>query len=82
MAKKTKYTKIEVKQRKGSRGLMTGGNTEVFVDGKKMTSVTKISFEVAANGVARVNMELLGSVAVSGKIGKYNKIHAKIQTEY
>jgi hypothetical protein len=80
MAKK-KYTQIEIKQKKGSQGLMTGGNTELFIDGKKMTSATKVSFEVASNGVAKVNVELLGQVAVSGKIGQYTKTTAKIQTE-
>jgi len=81
MAKKFTASKIEIKQRKGSPGIMTGANTEVFLDGKKLTGATKISFEVAANGIARVNVELLGQVAITGKIGQYSKVASKIQTE-
>jgi hypothetical protein len=81
VAKKFIAPKIEIKQRKGSTGVMTGGNTEVFLDGKKLKGATKISFEVAANGIARVNVELLGQVAITGKIGQYSKVASKIQTE-
>ena len=81
MAKKLKVPKLEIRQRKGSRGVMTGGNTEVFLDGKKLRGATKVSFEVAANGVAKVNVELLGEVAITGKIGQYSKIASKIQTQ-
>jgi hypothetical protein len=81
MAKKVWAPKLEIRQRKGSRGVMTGGNTEVFLDGKKLRGATKVSFEVAANGVARVNVELLGEVAITGRIGQYSKIASKIQTQ-
>jgi hypothetical protein len=78
---KNKAPKIEIRQRKGSQGIMTGSNTEILIDGKKMGSATKVTFEVAANATAKVNVELLGRVAVSGKIGKYSKTVTKIQTE-
>jgi hypothetical protein len=78
---KQKFPKIEIRQREGSKGIMTGGNTEVLVDGKKLTTATKVSFEVAASGIARVNVELLGEIAITGRIGKYSKVPSKIQTQ-
>jgi hypothetical protein len=68
--KKNKYTQIVIRQKEGSQGLMSGGNTELFIDGKKMTSATKVNFEVAAAGVAKVTVELLGQVTIVGKIGQ------------
>lgn len=75
-----KIPKIEIRQRKGSKGLMTGGNTEVLYNGKIIGSCTKAAFEVAANGVAKVTLELLGEVVVTGKIGKYTKVSTKLNT--
>jgi len=81
MAKKFKAPKIEIRQRKGSHGIMTGANTEVFVDGQKLRGATKVSIDVAANSVARVNVELIGEIAFVGQIGHYTKIASKIQTQ-
>ncbi len=78
---KSKAPLIEIRQRKGATGIMTGGNTELFLDGKKISNATKVTFEVAASGIARVNIELLGQVAITGRIGKYSKVPSKIQTQ-
>lgn len=81
MAKKFQAPKIEIRQRKGSRGITTGCNVELYIDGKKITNATKVSFEVASNTVARVNVELIGELTFVGRIGKYTRIASKIQTE-
>lgn len=71
--KKTKYTTVVIRQKEGSQGLMSGSNTELFIDGKKLTSATKVSFKVAAVGVAKVTVELLGQVVIIGKIGQLSQ---------
>jgi hypothetical protein len=79
--KSVKYPKIEIRQKNGSKGFMVGANTELFIDGKKMTTATKISFEVSAASMAKVNVEFLGEIVVTGKIGQYRQVASKIQTE-
>lgn len=84
MAKKTKKfvaPLIEVRQRKGAKGVMVGANTEVLLDGKPLRGATKVTFEVCARGVAKLNVEFLGRMAVSGKIGEYSNTYAAIETK-
>lgn len=48
---------------------MTGANTEVFMDGEKLTRCTRVAFEVQAGGVATITLDFIGTVAVAGVIG-------------
>lgn len=81
MAKNKKYPLIELRQRKGAKGIMTGGNTELLIDGKPLKGATKATFEVAANGVAKMTVEVLGQMAITGRIGSFSKVVSKINTE-
>jgi hypothetical protein len=65
-----KIVKIEIRQKKYARNVMTGASTEVLVDGKKLKGVTKATFEVSARGIAKVQLEMLGDITVSGKLAK------------
>ena len=68
-----KYQKIVIRQKKGSKGAMSGANTEVFIDGKELTGCTRLDFQVAALGLARVTLELIGRFEISGQIDKIQK---------
>jgi len=72
---KKKMHKIEVRQKEGSEGLMTGANTEVFLDGKRLRCVTSLKFEVKAKGIAKLQLEMLGDYAVSGVIGELEQVY-------
>ena len=60
------YPKYELRMREGAVGLMTGGNAQLFVDGKKIPFVRKVKVEVEAGGLARMTLEVLGQFEVSG----------------
>ena len=66
--------KIEIRQRAGKTGIMTGANTEVLLDGKNLKFVTSASFKVDAEGVAKVTLEMVGDVVVTGVIGDLNQV--------
>lgn len=81
MAKsKKKAPLIELRQRKNSEGIMTGANTELYLDGKKISNATAVKIEVAANGVAKATVELIGNIVFSGKIGRLEKIGASLKS--
>lgn len=71
---------VEIRQRKGSKGVMVGANTELYLDGKKIPNATKVSFEVAARGLAKVTIEIIGNVTISGKIGRFETVAASLQS--
>jgi hypothetical protein len=48
---------IEIK-RKG-KGVLTGRNCEVFVDGQRMAGATNFTFFVDAKGIAKAKIEMI-----------------------
>ncbi len=58
---------FELKMREGATGPMTGANTELFMDGKKMGSVAGVKVEVRARGLAKITLEMYGQFHVLGK---------------
>jgi len=67
MTKKVEIPVIKIKQRKGAKGIMVGGNTEVYLDGKKMNNVTNLELSINAVGVAKIRLEMVGKFEFEGK---------------
>jgi len=62
---KAKMHKIEVRRKaESTNGVQTGANTEVFLDGQKLRSVSFFKFEVKAAGVAKVYLEMFADVDI------------------
>ena len=61
--------KFEVRARDPEK-IMTGANTEVYMDGVKLARCTRFAFEVDAKGIAKVSFDLLGTVAITGLVGE------------
>jgi len=55
--------KFEVKPRDPEK-ISTGANTEVWMDGKKLSGCTGFKFEVTAKGVAEITLTMLASVNI------------------
>jgi len=68
---KTEFPLVEIRQRKeeliGGR-IMTGANTQVLIDGKKVPYARSVEFKVDARGLAVVKLELYANVKIHGKI--------------
>lgn len=60
--------KFEVRARDPEK-IMSGPNTLVFMDGVRLDRCTRFAFEVDAKGVAKISLDLLGSVAIVGTVG-------------
>lgn len=63
--------RIEIKQKEDSLKaghVMCGHNTNVFVNGEILEHVISVDFKVDAGGIARVKLEMLGSVTVKGNM--------------
>jgi hypothetical protein len=59
---------IEVSQKEGANGVMTGANTLLLVDGKPLKGAQSFAFEVSAKGVAKATITLVGRFKINGKI--------------
>jgi len=62
---------LEIRQRKEALDagqVMTGANTEVFLDGKQLSYVSKVTFEVAARGIAKTVIVMYTRTQVLGKM--------------
>ena len=57
MATKHKAPKLTIKNKQPGK-LLTGMNTELFLDGKKLRSVTAFKLETSARGVAKLTLEM------------------------
>lgn len=55
-----KYPLFELRMREGATGLMTGANTELLMDGKKLGTVTNVKIEVGARSMAKITLEMYG----------------------
>ena len=66
----SKGHKLEIRQKEGSEGIMTGANTELLLDGKPLKLVQGVKFQVQANGVAKVTLDMIANVAVVGQVGE------------
>jgi hypothetical protein len=76
------YPKIEIKLKEGSEDqVLTGANCEVLIDGKKIPFLTKVSFEVETGKLAKVSLETIGNVVISGVIGEYEEKITPLCTE-
>lgn len=61
--------KVTIKQRKGTTDkIMTGANTIIELDGKKLDGCFAAEFEVDARGVAKVHLSLYGTIDIKGNI--------------
>lgn len=64
-----KIHKIEVRQREGSEGqIMTGGNTQLFIDGKPLKGVKSFKLEVVAGEIATIAVEMYAEVSVESMV--------------
>lgn len=59
--------KLTVRQKEGSRGIMTGANTEILLDGKPLKYVNSLSFSVNASGVAQCFIGIMANVEIDGE---------------
>lgn len=52
---------------------MTGGNTELLIDGEKVKGVSKVTLTIEAGGIAKLTMETYGVFKANGKyeVGQY-----------
>lgn len=66
MSDEKTYPKFELRMREGATGLMTGANTELLMDGKRLSTVTKVKVEVEARGLAKMTLEMFGQFEVTG----------------
>ena len=66
MSDEKKYPKFELRMREGATGLMTGANTELLMDGKRLGTVSKVRIEVEARGLAKMSLEMWGQFEVTG----------------
>lgn len=74
--KKLKLHKFEIKQKKEAKGRVgVGANTELWMDGKKMKGVTKVTLVCEARSVNKIRIELVGEFA-SNTIGYYEPVQA------
>ena len=59
---------LEVRQREGSESkVMTGANTELYLDGVKVRGATGVMFEVNARGIAKATITLIGRFDIKGR---------------
>lgn len=68
MARIPKLPIIEVRQRRGSTGVMKGLNTQLLINGKPLKGATGFTFEVDAKGVAHATISLIGRFKIKGKV--------------
>jgi hypothetical protein len=69
-------THFEVKTRDGSLDtVMTGANTEIYMNGVKLDNVTDFKLEIPARGVAKITLQMVGTVSV---IGKFEDVHLEM----
>lgn len=78
----SKPHKITIKQKDeaAEKGrIMHGATTEVLIDGKPITGLTNISFEVGAKELAKVTMTMFGDVEIFGNIlGELGPVNKKL----
>lgn len=53
---------------------MTGADTMILMDGKPLKGCCAFMFEVEADGVAKVTMELVGTFSMTAEIGELQTI--------
>lgn len=58
---------FEIRQREGSKGAMTGANTEILIDGRHMAGISKVTLTIEAGGLAKLEMEAYGVFKAGGK---------------
>ena len=59
--------KVKIYQRTEGQA-MTGLNTIVELDGKKLDGVTKVTFEVSAGNIAKISLEMIGEINIDANI--------------
>jgi hypothetical protein len=63
--------KIVIRQRPGTEEQpMSGLNTEVYLNGKKLTSAISIKYWVDAKNIAKVELTMLGIMEIDGNFDK------------
>ena len=67
-ASKKKYPKFTLRQKPGSSGIMTGANSELLLNGKRLPLVKEATVTVKAGGLAELQVTMLGSIEVEGKL--------------
>lgn len=76
---KVKMPKIEIRNKKGTKDLLTtGANTEILIDGKPLKNVHKLNLEIIAGGMAKLTVEMYGSIHTN-MIGELTKKTIKIE---
>jgi hypothetical protein len=59
---------IEIKQKVGSIGPMTGRNTEILLDGKPLKGVLSAHFTIAADGIAVLKLDVIGNFNIEANL--------------
>lgn len=59
---------IEIRQKTGSVGPMTGLNTEILLDGKPLKGVLAALFTVQADGIAVLKLEVIGNFSIEANL--------------
>ncbi len=60
--------KITIKQKGSGESIMTGANTEIYIDGVLLKDAYKVTFTSEAGQVAKVVIEMYGNVEIEGNI--------------
>ena len=53
---------------KDKKDVMTGRNTCIEVDGKMLEGVKRVTFDVAAGGIANISIEMIGKIEIEAQI--------------
>ena len=68
--------KLELRKKKNTKGkIMTGMNTELYIDWIKIPYVKSVNFSLDARGVATADIEVFVSELVTGE----NQVKAKVK---
>jgi len=59
---------FELRQREGATGAMTGGNSQLLMDGVPLAGVKSVQIAVAAEGIATITVEMYGHFLVKSKM--------------
>lgn len=62
-----KFPTFQVRAR-NPKGVMTGRNIEILMDGQKLKGATALRFEVKAKSIAKISVDFYGIVDIEGEV--------------
>ena len=69
---------LEIKPRPGCHGrATTGSNTRVYLDGKQLRGCSRVTVDISAGEVAKINLEMFATIKVktNSKLRKTEKLN-------